>query len=359
MKQSPLRRLGPRRWVAVFAALLLALELGLRSQGYASLPVTGVHAELGWTLLPNQDRAGRYGESLRINGYGMRDRDWAPPGAASASVHEGGRAGLRVVVLGDSRPYGFGVQVGDTFPRRLEATLAASRGDALVMNFGQPGYHLAQFVKLYESVVRAWRPDVVIVCVGTIAITPPLPPLVARRFPLQSLVVRTALWDALDRKWLLAAHGRAAHEHWVRTGQLEAAEAAQRGFRIARDSPWSDEARPLWDAAGVDLGRLAALTAEDDARLLCLVLPRKGELAPDVAAELATRWATLAAARGTDTTGTATAVELVDVTGDLAAIDGPFLASDTEHLTPAGHACVAAALAQVIGRDLAERPAPY
>lgn len=343
------RRLTPRWIVVGLCVALVAVELGLRRAGYASLPVTDVHPTLGWMLLPNQDRAGRYGESLSINGHGMRDRDWADPADEALSVLAGGRRGLRVVVLGDSRPYGFGVALEDTFPRQLEATLRAQDEDRLVMNFGQPGFHISQFVRLYEATARRWRPDIVVVCVGTIAITPTLPPLVERSFPLNDWIVRTAIWDALDRRWLLARHGRAAREHWIRTGQLASAEAAQRGFRIARDAPWSDDARPLWDAAEVELTRLADAVAADGGRLVVLVLPRRTELAPGAAEQLTERWRALAPAHHF----AAGTVELLDVADALRALEAPFLVSDTEHLTPAGHAVVAAALA----RSLAIHPA--
>lgn len=343
-----LQRLRQRvtgRWIVVgLCAALVALELGLRRAGYASLPVTDVHPTLGWMLLPNQDRAGRYGESLSINGHGMRDRDWAEPAPESKSVLEGGRRGLRVVVLGDSRPYGYGVALEETFPRQLEAALRARSDDRLVMNFGQPGFHLSQFVRLYEASARRWRPDFVVVCVGTIAITPTLPPLVERTFPLNDWIVRTAIWDALDRRWLLARHGRAAREHWIRTGQLAAAEAAQNGFRLARDAPWSEEARPLWDAAQVELTRLVDAVATDGGRLIVLVLPRRTELEPGAAEQLTQRWRALVP-EPRIAAGTA---ELIDVADALRALAEPFLVSDTEHLTPEGHAAVAAALGRAI-----------
>ena len=340
-----LLRLITPRWIVIgLIAALAATELGLRRAGYASLPVTDMHPTLGWMLLPNQERSGRYGESLSINAHGMRDRDWSEPAAETLSVLEGGRRGRRVVVLGDSRPYGYGVALDETFPRQLEATLRAEAADRLVMNFGQPGFHLSQFVQLYEANARRWRPDFTVVCVGTIAITPMLPPLVERSFPLNDWIVRTALWDALDRRWLLARHGRAAREHWIRTGQLAAAEAAQRGFKLARDAPWSEEADPLWDAAQVELARLADAVAADDGRLVVLVLPRRMELQPGVAEQLAERWRSFVPAHQI-ADGT---VAVVDVAEALRALDAPFLVSDTEHLTPAGHAAVAAALARAL-----------
>jgi lysophospholipase L1-like esterase len=341
------RRLTPRWIVVGLLAALVAAELGLRRLGYASLPVTDMHPTLGWMLLPNQERSGRYGESLSINGHGMRDRAWAAPAAEGLSVLAGGRRGLRVVVLGDSRPYGYGVALDETFPRRLEAALRVDDADRLVMNFGQPGFHLSQFVRLYELNARRWRPDFVVVCVGTIAITPMLPPLVERNFPLNDWIVRTALWDALDRRWLLARHGRAAREHWIRTGQLAEAEAAQRGFKLARDAPWSEEARPLWDAAAVELARLSDAVVVDGGRLIVLVLPRRTELQPGAAEQLAERWRALVPTQHV-ASGT---VAVVDVAATLRALDAPFLASDTEHLTPAGHAAVATALAPALARS--------
>ncbi len=76
-------------------------------------------------------------------------------------------AGRRVVlVLGDSTPFGYRVGQAETFPARLEGLLNGAGGGWSVINAGVPGYSSWQVRCLAERLIRRWKPEVVVVCVG-------------------------------------------------------------------------------------------------------------------------------------------------------------------------------------------------
>jgi lysophospholipase L1-like esterase len=322
------RRLAssPRAWVALVLVGALALEFGLRALGFGALPVTEAHRDLGWITLPDQSRPGHHGERLEINASGFRDRPW--------SATEAGAAGTqRIAFLGDSRLYGLAVQVEQGFARVVEAELQSAGAPVETMNFAQPGYGVEQMRRLYTSHVRAWRPDVVVVCVGSASIRPVPPPFEQRDFPLRRSVIRTATWDFLDQYLLRSAHSFDAA--WERAGLRGAAEAAREGFRLARDEPFSAAAASLWIGAGETMRSLVSDVEASGGRAVVLVLPRDVELAAASEAKLAERWR--ACVRGLE-------VELVDAGPALRAQRGAFHAADPLHFSPAGHRAVADAL---------------
>jgi lysophospholipase L1-like esterase len=317
---------SPRAWVVLLLAGAVALEFGLRALGFGALPVTEAHRELGWITLPDQSRPGHHGERLAINSFGFRDRSWS----AAEDLAAGSP---RIAFLGDSRLYGLGVQVEQGFARVVEARLQSAEPGVATMNFAQPGYGLEQMRRLYGSHVRAWRPGVVVVCVGSASIRPVPPPFERRDFPLRRSVIRTATWDFLDQYLLRSAHSFDAA--WERAGLRGEAEAAREGFRLARDEPFSAAAASLWTGAGESMRSLVGDVEANGGRVVLLVLPRDVELAAANDAELAERWR--ACARGLE-------VEVIDAAPALRARRDVFLAVDPLHFSVDGHRAVAETL---------------
>jgi len=72
----------------------------------------------------------------------------------------------RILLLGGSVPYGWGVEEGDELPRVLERRLNAKRlaGDRRieVINTGVPGWKLLERLTLLEQEGLGWQPDMVI-----------------------------------------------------------------------------------------------------------------------------------------------------------------------------------------------------
>ncbi len=66
---------------------------------------------------------------------------------------------IRIAVLGDSFPFGFGVQDGDAFPSLLES----KDGTLETLNLAVPGYGIDQIYLSYREVVRKFQPDIVLI----------------------------------------------------------------------------------------------------------------------------------------------------------------------------------------------------
>jgi hypothetical protein len=69
----------------------------------------------------------------------------------------------RVLVLGDSFPFGYGVEDGDAVSAVLEKLLnGPAPGGYEVLNFGVAGFGQAEALVTWENRARAYRPDVVV-----------------------------------------------------------------------------------------------------------------------------------------------------------------------------------------------------
>ncbi len=94
------------------------------------------------------------GNPIVINSHGMRDREYPvdkPQGVT------------RIVVLGDSVAFGWGVKAEDTFPKQLELILnQGGPGRYEVLNTGTRGYNTYQELQLLKEVGLRFHPDVVI-----------------------------------------------------------------------------------------------------------------------------------------------------------------------------------------------------
>ncbi len=158
------RVLPPLALVAGSVGLtLLVLEIGFR---LAHVPVGTVqinratvrksaNPRLRFELRPGG--VARAEVEYRVNGEGLRGPEVA------REKPDGVR---RVAVLGDSIAFGYWVAEEDAFPRQLESMLNEVRGDGPrveVLDFGVPGYNLAQETEMLRSRALAFEPDVVVV----------------------------------------------------------------------------------------------------------------------------------------------------------------------------------------------------
>ena len=122
------------------------------------------HPDLMWSMKPHLENVtqsypfgGRtISWTFSTNAQGLRQ----PPLAAKGEQY-------RVLVLGDSRTYGLGVNDNETWPVRLHAFLEEEDPGAFeVVNAGVTGYSALQGLRYLEHSGLALEPDVVLVCFG-------------------------------------------------------------------------------------------------------------------------------------------------------------------------------------------------
>lgn len=150
------------RNLSVSAASLLVtvavLEGVFRLLGYGNLEIYDPDPSVYWRLRPNQSCFTKVGhEPVHVNAHGTRGPDFAvpkPPGT------------LRIVSLGDSRTFGWGLADGETYSAVLERALRDRLGDSRrveVVNAGVNAWSHAQMKVFFRDVALAWQPDVVVI----------------------------------------------------------------------------------------------------------------------------------------------------------------------------------------------------
>lgn len=277
--------IGPRSGVLLFFAAVVLLELGLSLLGgWGRHTVSVADERLGWRKLAGQSGSWSNGVAEEINARGYRDREWGEPTPRSAAP--------RVAVLGDSVAYGHWVAIEQTLSRQLEARLR-ERGepDALVMNFAMLGYVFEQLARVWEEDVRPFRPDVLVVTVNAFSARPMREFAEGPAFPLRDFLLRTAIYDYLNRglrkdRGLLRA--RLDGVEW---------DAGRRADLLMRADPFDAEHEPHWREMARRLEGLAADCAALDCRLVLVSMPRLEDVLGEMEAWTGEIWAPWCAAR--------------------------------------------------------------
>src|SRR5689334_22432987 len=106
---------------AVFLLCLLMCEIALRFAGYGHLEIYEPDAKLYWKLKPNQDCFTKIDHKpVHVNAQGTRGPEFAQNTPANT---------IRILSLGDSRTFGWGLADEETYSRRLEKLLQQRFGD--------------------------------------------------------------------------------------------------------------------------------------------------------------------------------------------------------------------------------------
>lgn len=148
-------------WQPARSGSYLFLNPEWRDATEGSHPMVEEHPTLFWRLRPGTTALeGRL--SIGSSGYRTPEFDPRPPEGVE-----------RVVCIGDSITFGFGIELEDTWPRRLEAE---SGGALEVISAAVPGYTSHQGGLVLDQAL-AWRPDIVIVAFGAFNDWVPAPQL--------------------------------------------------------------------------------------------------------------------------------------------------------------------------------------
>ena len=144
--------------LASVAVALLLLEGALRVLDVRSASYHAIggfcrwHPVLGWELVPDRRatfKGPSFSVTVRHSPQGLRDRVYPVPRRPGTR---------RILVLGDSVVWGWGVEQHEIFTEVLERSLPRTE----VIAAGVPGYGTTQELLLYERRLRRFRPDVVV-----------------------------------------------------------------------------------------------------------------------------------------------------------------------------------------------------
>ncbi|MFN3408743.1 MAG: SGNH/GDSL hydrolase family protein [Limisphaerales bacterium] len=141
----------------VFVLCFVVLELVLRIAGYGNLEIYAPDEKLFWRLKPNQQCFTKVNRKpVRVNSHGTRGPEFPvekPPGT------------IRILSLGDSRTFGWGLSEAETYSGRLQAVLQERLGNSArveVINAGVNAWSYPQMLVYFRERGLAFSPDVVV-----------------------------------------------------------------------------------------------------------------------------------------------------------------------------------------------------
>jgi lysophospholipase L1-like esterase len=288
--------------------------------------------KIGYELVPGVAGTGSFGEAIVINSHGLRDveRPWAkPPGVT------------RILALGDSFTFGMKVEAPDSYPKALEALLNGS-GDGRrydVINAGVVAYSLCQERTWLEQTGWRYEPDLVLVgffgddphCRGEEA---------GRRF------INPRVYRTFTRVSVLYNYLRNSY-NIVKARYLERWRPAWTGGRASRArylerNNFTGIRGEKWRAVAEDLRAIKAGGERRGAGLLVVVIPDAGQVGFPALQSPTLQLLALCKDEG---------IACLDTTPRFEAAAEPlelYLYPMDPHLSPAGHALVARAVAERI-----------
>jgi lysophospholipase L1-like esterase len=340
VRRSPrLARRLARRTPATLMLLLTGLlpivlvDFGLRPFVSPKTTLFAADRELGWRMRPGAE--GEWGGSrVRINQRGLRGPLVAP------EKPEGTR---RVLFLGDSVTFGFGIeQTDDVFPFRVGRALERALGTRVeVVNAGVGGWSPWQQLAFLQREGLDYQPDLMVI-----------------GFVLNDVTEKLALvrYGGTHEGWQLARTARGALDRWLSMSALatvarEGAAVLRFGsdVRLGAQAVETADVRRLvlepdsftraWRITLENLARMVELARRRDVPSLLLIFPYAFQLeAPAATATPQRRLIAFARSRELPV------LDLLPVLSELG--QAAFL--DPSHLSRAGHARVAEATAQHI-----------
>ncbi len=254
--------------ISILLSLLIAallLEAALRVAFYHSLDFSmemwkyavqlkqpDPNPNLSFTNLPN-GHGFLMGQDVQISSQGLRDREFSlakPPGT------------YRIMMLGDSTTFGWGVGANETASKVLERELNTAKVPGYnrfeVLNTGVGNYDTVQEVTYYETRGRKFHPDLVVL---VYFINDPEP------VPMQSRI------PFMDRSYLVAY----VYNRW--DGLLR--RTGTRPDWRAYYASLYDDSQPGFQACKAALRELAEATRRDHAKVIVALLPELHQINHD------------------------------------------------------------------------------
>jgi len=222
-----------------------------------------------WSFRPNSHQDSYIGAPVTINNLGLRGPD---------TTVEKPNGIFRILGVGDSITFGYGVRVENTFLNVLEQDLNASAPAGLryeVLNAGVPATGLEYYTHFIENDAPAMHPDLILVCMALNDIDPLLDPEPVEPHVHMSLLRSFNAYLFLHSRLYNIIYVR-AKSLLYRLNVLHLEDNDGFGFlSIEPPSPAQDKAR-----AGVNryIRRIASFVRSHQQRLAIVVFPVEPQL---------------------------------------------------------------------------------
>ncbi len=143
-----------KRLILFFSSLVLLLILSAGVDRLAGFFISSHEQGLNFPRNVTRNfRTSEYAFTATTNSLGFRDREFA----------EKKTARTRIIALGDSFTYGWGVADNQSWPKLLEQHLRSGGVDVEIANLGKPGSSPREYADVAERAIPLLHPDVVIV----------------------------------------------------------------------------------------------------------------------------------------------------------------------------------------------------
>jgi lysophospholipase L1-like esterase len=233
--------------------------------------------QLGWRTTPNVRVAHRFplgveAVTIETNSEGFRDLDHAPDPTPGVP---------RVVVLGDSFVFGYGVNNGEILTDYLRELVP----EAEIINLGVSAYNLAQMHRLLRTVGLKYKPDVVVLALCQNDIARPIVPTVSSQQRAEQ-GWKSYLCDFSH----LCSLARARAQGSKRLTRALAAAGLTRplgGFSDLSDNvrpsliDYPPELEDIWQAAVDEIAAINTTVEGAGARMLLSPIPAREAIDPD------------------------------------------------------------------------------
>lgn len=161
---KPVKRSRLKRWLqnlalmgGVFLFCFLILEVVLRIAGYGNVEIYAADPQLFWKLKPNQDCYTKIDHKpVHVNSRGTRGPEFDVPKPAGT---------LRILSLGDSKTFGWGLSEAETYSSLVEKMLQEYVGPARrveVINAGVNAWSYGQMQVYVREYGLKYQPDILV-----------------------------------------------------------------------------------------------------------------------------------------------------------------------------------------------------
>ena len=312
---------------SAFALCIAVTEVILRLMGYGNLEIYEPDRRLYWRLKPNQNCYTKVNRKpVRVNALGTRGAEFSARKPAGT---------IRILSLGDSKTFGWGLSEDETYSAVLERLLRERLPEKKieVINAGVNAWSYPQMSAFFRERALAWQPDMVLLADAN--------PWTQFREEPDAAFLEKFLWRVRLKNFLR----RFALYHYIFEVKLQKVYESQRAKFVPvdpkQDALFKEQQSKDPDALFRNaIDRVCSTALTNGVRPVLLYIPLQDAMSKtNNSLEGVLRAKQQVAAKG--------GIPLVDATPDLRArANELYLEGDTVHLNAVGN--------EIIGRRLAD-----